>query len=231
MASSSTEKQRRSSARSWGWFGPGGEHMPRPLQRVRLESGLKLNLNALAQRGVIRPGAYAGPVGIAWTNSHTGEQFASGLITAEMSGRYDGWFQIQVGQVHQRINLITQPRYFGGQQWYFVCPYTHRRALVLWKPPGAQAFASRQKWGRQVAYASQFLGRDDRAHHGQAKIKSRLCSIGRFNPDDWDFPPKPKWMRWTTYNRAEKKFNYYESVLDEGLVELVARLGGDFSPK
>src|SRR5215831_10167696 len=78
------------SARSWGWFGPGGEHMPRPLQRVRLESGLKLNLNALAQRGVIRPGAYAGPVGIAWTNSHTGEQFASGLITAEMSGRYDG---------------------------------------------------------------------------------------------------------------------------------------------
>jgi hypothetical protein len=194
------------------------------LQRVRLESGLKLNLNALAQRGVIRPGAYAGPVGIAWTNSHTGEQFASGLITAEMSGRYDGWFQIQVGQLHQRINLITQPRYFGGQQWYFVCPYTHRRALVLWKPPGAQAFASRQKWGRQVAYASQFLGRDDRAHHGQAKIKSRLCSICRFNPDDWDFPPKPKWMRWSTYHRAEESFDRYEAILNEGMFELLKRL-------
>jgi hypothetical protein len=37
--------------------------MPRPLQRVRLESGLKLNLNELAQRGFIRAGAYAGPVG------------------------------------------------------------------------------------------------------------------------------------------------------------------------
>jgi hypothetical protein len=55
--------------------------------------------------------------------------------------------------------------------------------------------------------------------------------MGGFEPDEWDFPPKPKWMRWRTYNRAEKKFNYYESVLDEGLVELVARLGGDFSPK
>jgi hypothetical protein len=26
-----------------------------------------------------------------------------------------------------------------------------------------------------------------------------LCSVGGFNPDEWDFPPKPKWMRWRTY--------------------------------
>src|SRR5215469_2925662 len=95
------------------------QNMPRPLQRVRLESGLKLDLNGLAQRSIIRPGAYAGPVGIAWTNSYTGEQIASGFITAEMSGRYDGWFQINVGQLHQRINLITQPRHFGGQQYIY----------------------------------------------------------------------------------------------------------------
>ena len=224
MASCSTEKQRRSSARSWGWFGPGGEHMPRPLKRVRLESGLKLNLNRLARQRLIRPGACTGPIGIGWIDSY-GEQIASGLITAEMSGdRHDGWFQIQVGQVHQRINLITQPRYFGGQQWYFVCPHTHRPASVLWKPPGAQAFASRQKWGRQVAYASQFLGRDDRAHHGQAKIKSRLCSMGGFEPDEWDFPPKPKWMRWSTYHRAEESFDRYEAVLNEGMFELLKKL-------
>ena len=211
--------------------GPRREHMPRPLQRVRLESGLKLNLNALAQRGFIRPGTCTGPLGIAWTNSYTGEQFASGLITAEMSGRYEGWFQIQIGQLHQRINLITQPRHFGGQQWYFVCPYTHRPASVLWKPPGAQSFASRQKWGRQVAYSSQFLDRIDRAHRGQAKIKSRLRLMGGFDQDEWDFPPKPKWMRWRTYNRAEEKFNHYESILDEGIVELVARLGHDLRSK
>jgi hypothetical protein len=23
--------------------------------------------------------------------------------------------------------------------------------------------------------------------------------MGQFNPDDWNFPPKPKWMRWMTY--------------------------------
>jgi hypothetical protein len=141
-----------------------------------------------------------------------------------MSGRYDGWFRIQLGQLDQRIGLITQARHFGGQQWYFVCPYSHGPASVLWKPPGAQSFASRQAWGRQVAYASQFKDRTNRAHDGQAKIKARLCSIGGFSPDEWDFPPKPKWMRRRTYDRAEEKFDHYESVLDEGTIELVARL-------
>jgi hypothetical protein len=37
--------------------------------------------------------------------------------------------------------------------------------------------------------------------HGQAKIKSHLCSMGGFEPDEWDFPPKPKWMRWKTAKR------------------------------
>jgi hypothetical protein len=73
----------------------GDNETARPLQRVRLESGLKLDLNRLARRGFIRLGAFTGPVGIVWTNSYTGDEIASGLITAEMSGRYDGWFQIQ----------------------------------------------------------------------------------------------------------------------------------------
>ena len=50
--------------------------------------------------------------------------------------------------------------------------------------------------------------------------------MGGFDSDEWDFPPKPKWMRWRTYNRAEEKFDHYESILDEGTLELVARLKG-----
>jgi hypothetical protein len=49
----------------------------------------------------------------------------------------------------------------------------------------------------QLCYA-QFLGRacfeGDRCAEG--KIKSRL--IGNPNPDEWDLPPKPRWMRWRT---------------------------------
>src|SRR6516225_3390783 len=198
--------------------------MPKPLQRVRLESGLKLDLNRLIRRGFIRPGVITGAVGIAWADKYTGDEIASGLITANMSG-IEGWFRIQLGDLDQRILLTTKRRHFGGRQWYFVCPYTKRPASVLWKPPGAQSFASRQKWQRQVAYASQFMDRGTRAHQGAATIKSRLCSIGGFNPDEWDLPPKPKWMRWRTYNRVVERFDRYEAMVEEGLLEAVKRLG------
>jgi hypothetical protein len=92
-------------------------------------------------------------------------------------------------------------------------------------PPGADSFACRQRWGRSVAYASQFSTRIDRAHQGKAKINARLCRIGGYDPDEWDLPPKPKWMRWRTYNRAEAKFERYEAILDQGPFRAAMRLG------
>jgi len=72
--------------------------MPRPRQRACLQEGLSLNLNRLARRGFIRPGSATGPLGIRWTNSYLDEEVAAGLITADMSGRHEGWFRIQIGQ-------------------------------------------------------------------------------------------------------------------------------------
>jgi len=199
--------------------------MPRPRFRVCLEDGLKLDLNHLARRGFVRFGANIGAHGITWTHSYWG-QVARGIISAEMSDPHAAWLRIQIGESVQRITLVSRSRNFGGRQWFFLCPATGHLATVLWKPPGAARFCSRQAWGRQVAYASQFLDRDSRAHHGQSKINSRLCSIGRFDPEDWNFPPKPKWMRWKTYNRLEQKFDRYEDILDSGIERLVAKLGG-----
>ena len=199
--------------------------MPRPRHRACLEDGLKLDLNHLARRGFVEFGANIGVRGITWTHSYWG-QVARGIISAEMSDPHDAWLRIQIGEAVQRITLVSRSRNFGGRQWFFLCPVTGRLATVLWKPPGAARFCSRQAWGRQVAYASQFLDRDSRAHHGQSKISSRLCSIGRFNPEDWNFPPKPKWMRWKTYNRLEQKFDRYEDTLDSGIESLVTKLDG-----
>jgi len=199
--------------------------MPRPCQRACLQNGLGLNLNRLVRRGFIQPGAHT-ECGISWTNRYTGEQIASGIIMADMGGQDEGRFRIQIGQLDQRINLVSHPRHFGSRQWYFVCPFMNRRVSVLWMPPGAREFACRQHWGRRVAYASQFLGRDDRAHQGKEKIKSRLCSIGGFDSDEWDLPPKPKRMRWKTYNRAVEKFDHYEEVLDLGTMGRMAKILG-----
>ena len=88
----------------------------------------------------------------------------------------------------------------------------NRDCSVVWLPPGASRFCGRQKWGRRrVAYASQFADRDNRAHLGQATIKARL--IGDLDPDEWDLPPKPKWMRWRTYNRYVERYDGYEEIL------------------
>jgi hypothetical protein len=75
-----------------------------------------------------------------------------------------------------------------------------------------------------LAYASQRGTATDRAHRGQAKIKARL--IGNLDPDQWDLPPKPKWMRWRTYNRHVAHYDAYEDILDQGIVPLIAKLLG-----
>jgi hypothetical protein len=158
--------------------------------------------------------------GIRFTHSYWGE-IDTGTISADMSGKDEGWFRVQLGGLDQWIILIPRPRHFGGRQWYFVCPSTNRLASVLWKPSGATQFCSRQTWGRQVAYQSQFNDPTSRAHAGKARIKNRLISSS--DPDEWDLPPKPKWMRWPTYNRHIARFERYEDVLDSGCAALVAR--------
>jgi hypothetical protein len=190
-----------------------------------LQDGLKLDLNSLAKNRFILRGLRTSGRGIRWVHSYWGE-VASGTISADMSGQSEGWLRIELGVLDQWLKLVAKPRHYGGRQWYFVCPATNRLVSVLWKPAGSSRFCSRQTWGRQVAYRSQYLDRDSRAHAGQSKINSRLCSIGELDPDDWDFPPKPKWMRWRTYNRAEVKFDRYEATLNEGTCALMARLLG-----
>src|SRR5882762_960400 len=195
--------------------------MSRPRQRVCLQDGLRLDLNRLARKGFVRLGANIGGRGITWTHSHWGE-IASGLITADMSNGHIGWLRIVIGGLDQKITLASRPRHFGGRQWYFVCPFTNELASVLWKPNGATQFASRHRWGRRVAYRSQFNDPTNRAHAGKARVKNQL--IADLDPDAWDFPPKPKWMRWATYNRHERQYDHYEGLLLESFTGLVAKL-------
>jgi hypothetical protein len=58
----------------------------------------------------------------------------------------------------------------------------------------------------------------------KAKIESRL--IGDCDPDEWDLPPKPKWMSWRTYNRYVQRYDRYEDILDQGIVPLIAKFLG-----
>jgi hypothetical protein len=197
--------------------------VPRQRQRACLQNGLKLDLNRLIRQGAVRPGFISEPYVMQWTRS--GALIGLAVITANLCDPATSWLRIQAPTVDQQITLISCPRHFGGRQWYFVCPVTNKRASVLWKPPGAKEFCTRHAWGRQVAYRSQFQSIYDRGHAGKAKIKARL--IGDLNPEEWELPPKPKWMRWRTYHRLAERFDAYDDMTypdDSTLPALVARL-------
>jgi hypothetical protein len=175
--------------------------MPRPRYRACLQDGLKLDLNHLARKGFIKFGANIGGRGIVWSSSSE-RQIACGVISADMTNPSRAYFRIAIGQYAQQITLVSRPRHLGGRQWFFVCPMTGGLATVLWKPPGASKFCSRQAWGRQVAYRSQFQDASDRAYSGKERIKARL--IGDLDPEDWELPPKPKWMRWRELQQVRR---------------------------
>jgi hypothetical protein len=183
--------------------------MPRHRQRIPLQAGLQLNVNRLISEGFIRPGKVIKPSIFYWWDDE-GNVRASALIEADLANpsandaRF-GTMRIHADQIDQTIRLVSCPRHFGGRQWYFVCPAQNRYVSVLWFI--GKLFDGRKAFGKQVAYASQFYLPETRAQH----MKNKLCDrIGE--PDaseEWDVPPKPKWMRWRTYERLSKRFEKY----------------------
>jgi hypothetical protein len=174
--------------------------MERQRERTPLEDGLKLNLNKL-RVDAIPQGERTQRV-ICWGPRYSGEARAIGLLICRLANPTHGSMSLRVGALQQSIDLVAAPRNFGGLQWYFVCPFTGRRASVLWMPPGASCFASRQAWGDKVAYASQFetpayramtQAKGIRARLGDEQYTSILC-----NPP----PPKPKGMHRRTFDRS-----------------------------
>jgi hypothetical protein len=169
--------------------------MPRPRQRVCLETGLKLDINRLRRAGTIPPA---------------------------LDGQKAGSLRVRYTELgfEQEIQFVSRPRHFGGRQFYFQCPATGRPCSVLWKPPGARQFACRQAWGGLVAYQSQFIEPTGRAHLAQRKIRARLCDVDAWRePEGWtDLPPRPKRMRAATYARWEARFDLQEQKLDDAIL-------------
>jgi hypothetical protein len=189
--------------------------MPRSRERATLESGPVLDLARLIPRGAGRPGHHFQGIMICADGD---------VIRAEICLREDdGVLNVTSEGEHQLFALTCDKRHFGGRQWYVVCLATSRRVRVLFRPRGATRFASRHAWGAQrVAYASQFLSPVQRAWRTQARVKARV--LGDADPDEWDLPPKPKWMRWRTYRRWEAKFDEAEEMIDEQCAWAMARL-------
>ena len=197
--------------------------MARCRERAKLEDGLRLSLPKLMRDGFLKRGERIPPRVLRWVWTHANEEAASLVLSGSMEGHAEGWLRLHSNWIDQYIELRARPRQFGGSQWYFLCPYTGRDALVLWRPPGADRFAARQRWGRQVAYGSQFETPHERALSQAHRIRTRVG--GPFwAPLDMPFPPKPKGMRWATYERIAGRCERYEAICEARLSGLMGRL-------
>ena len=197
--------------------------MARWRERVRLEDGLKLDLNKLLRDGFGKTGQRRWR-SIQWSYVRSGEVIASGSLEMDLREDEDARAGLRLGKLDQFIRLVREPRRFGGGQWYFVCPTTGRLASVLWLPPGASRFSSRQTWQRRVAYGSQFQAPHDRALTRAQDIRVRLGGRAYASLIDGLTPPKPKGMRWRTYDKLIAKSEAYEMTYNIHLVGFVERL-------
>lgn len=197
--------------------------MAHPRYRANLQEGLCLNINRLIRQRFLCPGSFTGPRRLVWSYTYSGERIASACLSSDLSESYDAWVKIEIGDRTQIVHLNRQARNFGGGQWYFVCPRSNVDCSTLWLPPGASTFASRQFWGRRVAYSSQFQARHDRALSQAQAIRYRLGGVDFAGIDEFD-PPKPKGMRWRTFNRLIAKSRHLEEIADERTISLINQL-------
>lgn len=162
-----------------------------------------------------------------WPQSYSGRPAASCVLTADLSSLVRGWMHLKLGTVEQTLWLVAQPRHFGGRQWYFQCPRSDRRVSVLWKPPGAQCFLSRQAWGRQVAYGSQFQSWHERTCSAVRAARYRLGGSDYMDFDS-ELPPKPRGMHWRTYEREIARIETLENACNVYLAEAISHFTIDF---
>jgi hypothetical protein len=120
-----------------------------------------------------------------------------------------------------RVRLLSTPQRFGGVRWWFECPRTGGRCVKLYLPRGGHRFWSRAAYG--LGYACQ---REDRMYQAQRqalKVYRALHGDGNWRDGA---PPKPKAMRWRTYERLASKLDYYNARFDGGWELSAARLLG-----
>jgi hypothetical protein len=83
---------------------------------------------------------------------------------------------------------------------------------------GAFAFASRQAY--RLAYPCQREPAHDRASRRAFKLRGKLGAEGGIG----DYVPKPKWMRWQTYDRKLEELLAAEEVVDAFLLGFVQKV-------
>ena len=188
----------------------GGYGSGRSGRRQKAEDMLCLSVHEVHRRGFLKPGASC-----LWTwtwtsgdKSSISLQALAGALRLHFKVRADGEDWQDVAQV---VGLEHTPCHYGGSRPWFRCPRCGRRVAKLF---GGVLFLCRKCHG--LAYRSQAETYSDRCFRRANKLRERLGG----EPGVDQYMPKPKWMRWATFEGITHEVRELENA---GLMAAVAR--------
>jgi hypothetical protein len=203
-----------------GGFGS-GKHGRLPV----VERGRKLDLRELRRTGAFVPDGRCHRVDLTWRDTERSKDVASMTIMYCASVERDPRFAVaytaklpngDVMPINDTFQLEAFPQPFGGHRWYFICPYIGKRAQVLYMPSGEYYFGHRLSTDDRMQYRSQCLVPSMRLQEQSKKVAKKILASG---PPEWrdemrgcEFPPKPPWMRWRTYEASLSQWENYQAA-------------------
>ncbi|WP_460764673.1 hypothetical protein [Lysobacter fragariae] len=116
----------------------------------------------------------------------------------------------------ERIEIVSIPAHFGGRLWFFVCPFSGRRARKIYRWPG-MGFCHREASPVPPSYAHQNEAHLERTASAMARVRKRLGG--------WPgkVEKKPAGMDWGTYCRLSVRHaelrNRFWRLASRGLTE------------
>ena len=151
------------------------------------------------------------------------------IVRETHHGRPRGVVRIEAGDdgvwltIHGRrqwLGITETPVHLGGSRPWFRCGCGNRAAILYGSPhTGGSRFACREC--KRLAYPSQ---REDPRHRPITMASRIRQQLGGSPSLAQPFPPKPKGMHWTTYERRRARALAYERQSLEGLQSTLARL-------
>ena len=193
-----------------------------------VENSLTLDIDKLRRDDLIVPNIYR-RVSLTWSWTGTGERIADITMVVDTSDER-GTIYLQFvsrnpatgerTETDQPIRLTTIEQPFGGRRWYAICPYSGAWCSKLYLPPGATKFAARAAW-RRLAYKVQREAPYDQALRRAFRLRARL---GDHRGGIGDPIPKPRWMRWRTYESRLAEIERAEMQVEGHLAAFVDRL-------
>ena len=196
----------------------GGYNSGRSGWRGVIEHRKRLDVRVFRGWGVLGRSGSAGAV--RWWNGDDDAGSISYLIENDGGVRLDYTVADDDGERHPiRYWLATTriPCRYGGHRHYWRCPWCSRRCEVLAIAQQGREWACRKCL--RLRYHSQGL---TPAYRLQARADKIYAQLGAL---DSDFVPKPKWMRWRTFNRRMDLANELASRADGQFLWRLRRFG------